>query len=128
MLQEMSVQNIGDIFSLWKEAEHKLQRACAQLDLLNARLEKLHRRLDKARSAGPLAYNLRMEVSVVEGVRGMFYQYAHSRAQDVAYLWQVMSEHHSSSSILQQNGRNTGSWVQGRSRLAKIKLRQTIYV
>ena len=92
MFHQKTAVDVQGIFQLWKREERKLQRACDQLDSLNERLYALDTRMAAIRPDGPIAYALRMELSVVEGVWEMFYKYAKKRAHDVAYLWEVMRD------------------------------------
>lgn len=68
------------------EAEVKFRKSCAQITLLNARLEEMKLRYKKAKQENynRFRYNLRLKLSVVEGARNMYYEYAYRQAEQVA--------------------------------------------
>lgn len=71
-----------------RTTQRKFQKACAQLTLLNKRLKELHLRQENACKEGNrrAEYNLKLRMSVLEGVRGMYYEYVFMRAEDIAML------------------------------------------
>lgn len=78
---EMAVQTLSDV-------ERKLMKSCAQLNILNKRLEEMTTRYTRAREDNfhRFRYNLRLKMAVVEGVRNMYYEYAYIQAEHVADL------------------------------------------
>ena len=71
-----------------EDAEHKFQRACAQIKLLNQQLQDVQTRYLRAKAAGnrPFRYNQRLRLACIEGVRNTFYDYAYAQAEVVAEL------------------------------------------
>lgn len=71
-----------------RATQKKFQKACAQLTFLNKRLKELNIRQEKACKEGNrrAEYNLKLRMSVLEGVRGMYYEYVYMRAEDMAML------------------------------------------
>ncbi|OWF45996.1 hypothetical protein KP79_PYT15430 [Mizuhopecten yessoensis] len=69
-------------------AERRFRRSCEQIVLLNQRLDQLQVRYDMAKSSSNRAfrYNLRLKLAVVEGMRNVYYDYAHNKAKMVANL------------------------------------------
>ena len=70
------------------DAERRFRRACDQIVLLNQKLGEVQKRYKKARSTNnrSLRYNLRLKLAVIEGARNMFYDYAYTKADQVADL------------------------------------------
>ncbi|KAH3720143.1 hypothetical protein DPMN_063037 [Dreissena polymorpha] len=71
-----------------QESERKFRKACTQIQILNNQLEDIKTRYKKAKTDGfhRFRYNLRLKLAVVEGVRNMYYEYAHAKAEQVALL------------------------------------------
>ena len=69
-------------------AESLFRRACEQVLILNKEVEKLTNRYNEAEATGnkPLHYQLRLRISVIEGVRNMFYEYAAQKANVITEL------------------------------------------
>ena len=69
-------------------AESLFRRACEQVLILNKEVEKLTNRYNEAEVTGnkPLHYQLRLRISVIEGVRNMFYEYAAQKANVITEL------------------------------------------
>lgn len=78
MLQQTTLQ----------EAERKFQKSCSQIILLNKQLEDVQERYRRAKRDNfrCYRYNLRLKLAVIEGVRNMFYEYAHIKAEEIAEL------------------------------------------
>lgn len=74
------------------EAERKFRRACEQLVVLNAKIDGLQDRYNRAKAdnARAFRYSLRLRLSVVEGMRNMYYDYAHWQAVQVTKLRTVI--------------------------------------
>ena len=70
------------------EAEGRFKKACDQIILLNDRLAAAQKRYRTAKRTGNKAfrYNLRLKLAVIEGVRNMYYDYAYTKADNVAEL------------------------------------------
>ena len=70
------------------DAERRFRRACDQIVLLNQKLGEVQKRYKKARSTHnrSFRYNLRLKLAVIEGARNMFYDYAYTKADQVADL------------------------------------------
>ena len=71
-----------------QDAEMKFRKACIQITLLNKQLEDFKDRYSKAKEDNfrCFRYNLRLTLSVIEGVRNMYYDYAYMKAEKVAAL------------------------------------------
>ena len=69
-------------------AEDRFRRACEQVLVLNKKMEYLTSRYNEAEARGnkPLCYQLRLRISVIEGVRNMFYEYAAQQANVMTEL------------------------------------------
>lgn len=69
-------------------AERSFRRACEQIVLLNQRLDEVQVRYEAARdnNARAFRYNLRLKLAIVEGMRNVYYDYAHTKAKLVANL------------------------------------------
>lgn len=70
------------------EAEGRFKRACDQIVLLNQTLGAVQKRYKNAKRTNDRAfrYNLRLKLAVIEGVRNMYYDYAYTKADQVADL------------------------------------------
>lgn len=70
------------------DSERRFRRACDQIVLLNQRLGEVQKRYKNARSTNnrSFRYNLRLKLAVIEGVRNMYYDYAYTKADQVADL------------------------------------------
>lgn len=73
-------------------AEKRFRRSCEQIILLNQTLGNLQNRYDRAKKANfrSFRYNLRLRLAVVEGLRNVYYDYAHEKAKQVAQLRQEL--------------------------------------
>lgn len=69
-------------------AERKFRKSCVQITLLNKQLEDMKKRYLRAKADNfhRFRYNLRLKLAVVEGVRNMYYEYAHIQAEQVAEI------------------------------------------
>ena len=69
-------------------AESLFRRACEQVLILNKQVENQTRRYKEGEESGnkPLCYQLRLRISVLEGVRNMFYEYAAQKANVITEL------------------------------------------
>ena len=71
-----------------RAVERRFRRACMQVFVLNKEVEKLKNRYIEAEVTGnkTLRYHLRLRISVIEGVRNMFYEYAAQKADVITEL------------------------------------------
>lgn len=81
------IKSLDKRFSLG-EAERRFRKACDQIVLLNNRLGEVQKRYKAAKKSNnrSFRYNLRLKLAVIEGARNMFYDYAYSKADQVAEL------------------------------------------
>jgi hypothetical protein len=70
------------------ESERRFRRACEQIVQLNYKLDELQSRYLGAKTDGlrTFRYNYRLRLSVIEGLRNMYYDYAHQKAEDITGL------------------------------------------
>lgn len=70
------------------DTERKFRKSCTQINLLNKQLEDTKARYQRAKMDNfhRFRYNLRLKLAVVEGIRNMYYEYAHVQAERVAAL------------------------------------------
>ena len=70
------------------EAEKLFRKACEQFTVLNRHVEELNVRFREADISGHrvLRYNIRLRLSVIEGVRNMFYEYAAMKSTEIIEL------------------------------------------
>ena len=73
-----------------RATDRRFQRACRQLVMLNNRLEDLNTQYRRCRrnNRRGLRYGVRLQLSTVEGLRNMFYEYACLRADDLEEMQQ----------------------------------------
>lgn len=74
------------------ESERRFKRACEQIVQLNYSLDALQQRYNKAKNDNhrSFRYSLRLRIAVVDGMRNMYYDYAHKKAEAVAELRQEL--------------------------------------
>lgn len=70
------------------DAERRFRRSCEQIVMLNRALTTLQKRYDNAkrRNVRSFRYHLRLRLAVIEGMRNVYYDYAHEKAKQVAEL------------------------------------------
>jgi hypothetical protein len=75
-------------------AENQFRKACNQIILLKMKLRACSVRYRSARSNNmrSFRYPLRLRLSVVEGVRNMYYDYATRKAQQIEQVREIISE------------------------------------
>ena len=76
--------------------EAKFYNACAQVILLNEQLDDLKMRYERAAQEqhASFQYSLGLKMSVMEGVRSMYYQYGSQKADEITALQaQLATEH-----------------------------------
>ena len=73
-------------------AEYQFRRACEQVLVLNEEVEQLTNKYKEADAAAnkTLRYRLRLRISVMEGVRNMFYEFAAMKASVITQLQQCV--------------------------------------
>ena len=78
----------GCISSRVNNTEHHLHKACDQMQLLQARIADIHMRHQRAlkRNQHQLCRRLKSQLSVLQGVYNMFYQYAGHKAVQLMSL------------------------------------------
>ena len=86
-----TTNSLNKRFSLL-ETERRFRRACEQIVQLNYKMGDLEHRYKKAKREGrrTFRYSLRLRLAAVEGLRNMYYDYAHQKAQSVADLRQEL--------------------------------------
>jgi len=74
------------------ESERRFKRACEQIVQLNYSLDALQQRYNRAKKDNhrSFRYSLRLRIAVVDGMRNMYYDYAHQKAETVAQLRQEL--------------------------------------
>lgn len=74
------------------ESERRFKRACEQIVQLNYSLDALQQRYNKAKKDNhrSFRYSLRLRIAVVDGMRNMYYDYAHKKAEAIAELRQEL--------------------------------------
>jgi uncharacterized glyoxalase superfamily protein PhnB len=72
--------------------ERRFERACEQIVQLHYSLEALQQRYNKAKKDKnkSFRYSLRLRIAVVDGMRNMYYDYAHKKAEVVVELRQEL--------------------------------------
>ena len=77
-----------DMRSSLMDSERCFKRACQQIVHLNDKMSDLQSRYSKAKlqNQRSFRYSLRLRLAAVEGMRNMYYDYAHIKAQTVAEL------------------------------------------
>lgn len=74
------------------DSERRFKRACEQIVQLNYSLDALQQRYNKAKKDNnkSFRYSLRLRIAVVDGMRNMYYDYAHNKAETIADLRREM--------------------------------------
>ncbi|KAL4240064.1 hypothetical protein ACF0H5_000858 [Mactra antiquata] len=74
-----------DMYAQLYESQKRFQRACNQIVHLNGKLEDLHKRYSKARTADDkcFRYNIRMRILIVEGMVKKYCDYAYMKKNEV---------------------------------------------
>lgn len=74
------------------DSERRFKRACEQIVQLNYSLDALQQRYNKAKKDNhrSFRYSLRLRIAVVDGMRNMYYDYAHNKAETIAELRQEL--------------------------------------
>jgi len=71
-----------------QQTEIRFRKACNQINLLNRKMESIHKRYNFAKKNNHrvFRYKLRLRLAVVEGLRNMYYEYANKKASRVVEL------------------------------------------
>lgn len=90
----MSVNMNADLRRRLRHSELYFRRACEQVFLLNRQVEETTVRFHVADDAGNKVhrYNVRLRLSILEGVRNMFYEYAAKKAAAIVELQRCILE------------------------------------
>ena len=64
-----------------QQTEIRFRKACNQINLLNRKMESIHKRYNCAKKNNHrvFRYKLRLRLAVVEGLRNMYYEYANKK-------------------------------------------------
>ena len=75
-------------------AERRFRRACEQIVHLNYRLSGLERRYAKSKreQQRTFRYSLRLRMAVVDGLRDVYYEFAHKQAKESASLKSLLEK------------------------------------
>lgn len=75
-------------------SERRFRRACEQIVQLNYRLAAAEKRYTRAKreERRTFRYTLRLRIAVIDGLRDVYYQYAHQKAKDVEELKVLLQE------------------------------------
>ena len=73
-------------------AESHFRKACEQVIVMNRQIKDLTDRFEEAESTGnkTMRYKLRLRLSVIEGVRNMFYEFAAQKAVTITQLQRLV--------------------------------------
>lgn len=84
----MSINMDASIRRRLISTESYFRRACEQVYVLNGQIHETKRRFNEAddRQNKVSRYNLRLRLSVLEGVRNMFYEFAAKKAAEIVEL------------------------------------------
>ena len=89
---EMSISMNSDFRQSLEIAESHFRKACEQVIVMNRQIKDLTDRFEEAESAGnkTMRYKLRLRLSVIEGVRNMFYEFAAQKAVTITQLQRLV--------------------------------------
>ncbi|XP_060577198.1 uncharacterized protein LOC132749842 [Ruditapes philippinarum] len=81
-------ENLTDMKTELQQTEIRFRKACNQINLLNRKMESIHKRYNCAKKNNHrvFRYKLRLRLAVVEGLRNMYYEYANKKASRVVEL------------------------------------------
>jgi uncharacterized glyoxalase superfamily protein PhnB len=90
VLEALRIFSVYSYISTSVSSETK--RACEQIVQLHYSLDALQQRYNKAKKDNhkSFRYSLRLRIAVVDGMRNMYYDYAHKKAEVVAELRQEL--------------------------------------
>lgn len=80
--------SMAEMKSELQQTEVRFRKACNQINLLNRKMESIHKRYNCAKKNNHrvFRYKLRLRLAVVEGLRNMYYEYANKKASRVVEL------------------------------------------
>lgn len=83
-----NVTSPTDMKTELQQTEIRFRKACNQINLLNRKMESIHKRYNCAKKNNHrvFRYKLRLRLAVVEGLRNMYYEYANKKASRVVEL------------------------------------------
>ena len=81
-------ESMAEMKSELQQTEVRFRKACNQINLLNRKMESIHKRYNCAKKNNHrvFRYKLRLRLAVVEGLRNMYYEYANKKASRVVEL------------------------------------------
>lgn len=81
-------ESMAGMKSELQQTEVRFKKACNQINLLNRKMESIHKRYNCAKKNNHrvFRYKLRLRLAVVEGLRNMYYEYANKKASRVVEL------------------------------------------
>lgn len=81
-------ESMAGMKSELQQTEVRFRKACNQINLLNRKMESIHKRYNCAKKNNHrvFRYKLRLRLAVVEGLRNMYYEYANKKASRVVEL------------------------------------------
>ncbi|XP_045199277.1 uncharacterized protein LOC123553738 [Mercenaria mercenaria] len=81
-------ESLTDMKTELQQTEIRFRKACNQINLLNRKMESIHKRYNCAKKNNHrvFRYKLRLRLAVVEGLRNMYYEYANKKASRVVEL------------------------------------------
>lgn len=70
------------------ETERRFRKACSQIIHLNSEVKEIQSRYDRAKHENrrSFRYHIRLRLAVLEGVRNMYNDYAHEKANEIMTL------------------------------------------
>lgn len=76
------------------ETERRFRTACSQIIHLNLKVKDMQGRYDRAKQENrrSFRYHLRLRLAVLEGVRNMYNDYAHEKANEIMKLRRDISQ------------------------------------
>ena len=85
---------VQDTIAKMRVVDRKFRYSCRQITLLNHRIKDKQVRFDRAHRINQrsLWYNLRLQLSTLEGVKNMFLEYAYKHADELEALQHTLLE------------------------------------
>ena len=77
------------------QREKQFREACNQIVLMNNKLDEVAVRYRRAKAGNQRShrYHLRLRLSVIEGVRNMYYDFATTKATEIQMIRQLLAHH-----------------------------------
>lgn len=78
---QQETDSVADMKTELQQTEIRFRKACNQINLLNRKMESIHKRYNCAKKNNHrvFRYKLRLRLAVVEGLRNMYYEYANKK-------------------------------------------------